>query len=98
MPCYKLGIRFERSDIVKRFLQSGRMGFYFAVLQAGRLQEGDPIERVRPSDHDVTIADVARLYTTERRNVDLLRRVVALDALGESWRAYFQRQLEKMTD
>ena len=26
MPCYKLGIRFGRTDIVKRFLQSGRMG------------------------------------------------------------------------
>jgi len=32
MPCFKLGIRFNRSDLVKRFLQSGRTGFYFAVL------------------------------------------------------------------
>jgi MOSC domain-containing protein YiiM len=26
MPCFKLGIRFNRSDMVKRFLQSGRTG------------------------------------------------------------------------
>ena len=28
MPCFKLGIRFNRPDMVKRFLQSGRTGFY----------------------------------------------------------------------
>src|SRR5229473_1003729 len=32
MPCYKLGIRFGRSDILRRFLDSGKSGFYFSVL------------------------------------------------------------------
>ena len=41
MPCFKLGIRFDRSDIVKRFLQSGRTGFYFAVLREGEVTAGD---------------------------------------------------------
>jgi MOSC domain-containing protein YiiM len=27
MPCFKLGLRFGRDDIVKRFLASGRTGF-----------------------------------------------------------------------
>jgi MOSC domain-containing protein YiiM len=31
MPCSKLGVRFQREDMVKRFLASGRSGFYFAV-------------------------------------------------------------------
>ena len=97
MPCYKLGIRFGRSDIVKRFLQSGRMGFYLAVAQEGQVQEGDSIERLKDSNQGVTVADIGRLYTTDRENVDLLRRVVALDGLGESWRRYFQRQLQNVS-
>ena len=40
MPCYKLGIRFGRSDIIKRFLASGRTGFYFAVLREGDVGAG----------------------------------------------------------
>ena len=44
MPCFKLGIRFNRSDMVKRFLQSGRTGFYFAVLKEGEVAAGDSIE------------------------------------------------------
>src|SRR5262249_3326376 len=30
MPCFKLGIRFQSEDIIKRFLASGRSGFYVA--------------------------------------------------------------------
>src|SRR6185436_7397576 len=44
MPCYKLGIRFGRPDIVKRFLASGRSGFYLAVLEEGRITAGGSIE------------------------------------------------------
>ena len=44
MPCFKLGIRFNRSDMVKRLLQSGRTGFYFAVLKEGEVAAGDSIE------------------------------------------------------
>ena len=97
MPCYKLGIRFERSDIVKRFLHRGRTGFYFSVVHEGFVQAGDSIERVTQSEQDITVADVSSLYTTDRENVALLRRVVALDALGESWRRHFLHQLEKVT-
>ena len=97
MPCYKLGIRFGRADIVKRFLNSQRSGFYFAVLREGRIQAGDAIAPVKKRRESITIADVVRLYATDRDNVELLRRVVTLDALGESWRAYFQRRLAKLT-
>src|SRR3989475_5271479 len=54
MPCYKLGIRFGRDDMVKRFLQSGRTGFYLAVLREGEAVSGAPIRFTRRSDHDVT--------------------------------------------
>jgi MOSC domain-containing protein YiiM len=44
MPCFKLGIRFGRPEIVKRFLRSGRTGVYLAVLQEGRVTAGDSME------------------------------------------------------
>jgi len=46
MPCLKLGIRFQRPDMVKRFLASRRTGFYFRVLKAGEVTSGDEIEPV----------------------------------------------------
>jgi MOSC domain-containing protein YiiM len=35
VPCFKLAAKFQRSDILDRFLESGRSGFYF-FRRAGR--------------------------------------------------------------
>jgi MOSC domain-containing protein YiiM len=60
LPCYKLGVRFDREDMVKRFLKSGRTGFYLAVLREGAVSRGDPIEFAGRDDHGVTVADYFR--------------------------------------
>jgi MOSC domain-containing protein YiiM len=98
MPCYKLGIKFGRSDIVKRFLASERTGFYFAVLQESEVGVGDPIELIEGNKHSVQVSDITRLYTREKHNVGLLRRAIAVEALPESWKSYFQHRLEKLTN
>jgi len=97
MPCYKLGIRFDRPDIVKRFLASERTGFYFAVLQEGEVGVDDPIELIEGSKRSVRVSDITRLYTREKHNVGLLRSAIKVAALPESWRSYFQHRLEKLT-
>ena len=98
MPCYKLGIKFGRSDIVKRFLASERTGFYFAVLQEGEVGVGDPIELIERSKDNLRVSNVTALYTHEKHNVGLLRRAIDVAALPESWRSYFQHRLAKLTD
>ena len=96
IPCYKLGIKFEREDIIKRFLVSGRTGFYFAVLEEGEVAAGDAISLVYRDEHEVTIADIVRLYREDKYNVELMRRVISVEALPEEWREYFQERLERV--
>ena len=91
LPCYKLGIRFGRPDIVKRFLASRRTGFYFRVLQEGEVGAGDTLELVSRDDNNITVADITQLYTHEQDNPELLYRAAQLEALPQSWRDYFQR-------
>jgi MOSC domain-containing protein YiiM len=97
MPCYKLGLKFGRPDIIKRFLQSERTGFYLAVLKEGEVGAGDEFEPLARDAHDVRVSDITRLYTREKHNETLLRRAIEVEALPESWRGYFQHQLEKLT-
>ena len=96
MPCYKLGIRFGRSDVVKRFLKSERTGLYFAVLQEGEVGAGDQIELIERGKGSVSVSDITRLYTSEKNNVELLRRATDLEALPEGWKSYFEDRLQKL--
>ena len=93
MPCFKLGIRFSRDDMVKRFLQSGRSGFYLAVLREGEVGAGDPIEVAQREAHGVTVADIVALYRGDADNEALLRRAVDVRSLPEAWRSHFRKRL-----
>jgi MOSC domain-containing protein YiiM len=93
MPCFKLNVRFQRSDMVKRFLRTGRSGFYLAVLQEGQVEAGDSIELVPTSQPAVTISEVAALYTTERGNQELMQRALQTPGMPQGWREWFREQL-----
>jgi MOSC domain-containing protein YiiM len=93
MPCYKLAIHFDRPDIVKRFLRSGRTGFYLAVLREGEVTAGDSIKLLARDEPGITVADVVNLYTADATNQDLLRRVSELPELPAGWRDYFRKRL-----
>jgi MOSC domain-containing protein YiiM len=95
LPCYKLGIKFGRADIIRRFLQSGRTGFYFAVMTEGFVEAGDEIELLSRDPNNITIADITRLYAFEKDDLETMRRAAKLEALSESWREYFEKQLRK---
>jgi MOSC domain-containing protein YiiM len=93
MPCFKLGIRFGRDDMVKRFLRSGRTGFYLAVLREGEVEAGDRVEFTLHDDRALSVADIAALYARDSDNQATLRRAADTPALPESWREYFRKRL-----
>jgi MOSC domain-containing protein YiiM len=95
MPCYKLGLKFRRPDIIKRFLASRRTGFYFAVMREGMVAAGDAIQLIGREQEEISVADITRLYAFEKDDVEGLRRAIEVEALPESWKGYFRHQLEK---
>ena len=96
MPCFKLGIRFQRPDMVKRFLVSRRTGFYFRVLKEGEVGSGDEIEFISREQEDVTVSDITSLYADKKPDQHLMRRAAQLASLPESWRSYFTHRADKM--
>ena len=95
LPCYKLGLKFGRPDIIKRFLASRRTGFYFTVGREGMVGAGDTIKLIGRAQEEITVADITRLYAFEKDDVKALRRAIEVEALPESWKSYFRHQLEK---
>lgn len=97
MPCYKLGIRFQSDDMVKRFLASGRSGFYFAVSREGEIRAGDRIKPIARDDNRLSISEIVRLYvakTYSEEDVTFIRRALRVVALPENWKTYFRNRLQ----
>lgn len=94
MPCFKLGIRFGRADMVKRFWQSGRSGIYFAVVEEGDVEAGDPIERIGEGPEAISVADVVRLYRGDETSAELLERAMRAPLSG-SWKAELRERAER---
>ncbi len=96
IPCYKLAAKFGRDDMIKRFLAARRPGFYLKVLQEGALRSGNPIELLDHNENRVTVADVARLYTSGPDNVGDLRRAAQVAHLLDNWPVRFRERIQKI--
>jgi MOSC domain-containing protein YiiM len=97
MPCYKLEAKFQRDDMIERFLRSGRSGFYFSVEQEGEVGVGDSFGLVSQNQAGITIAEMNRLFVREKYNQDLLQKAIATVSLPETWREYFLPRLKGRT-
>ena len=88
MPCYKLNVKFDRDDMTKRFLASGRHGFYFSVIEPGEVCRESKIEILERDANRVSVSDIVRLYLGQTSNPELLHRATSARSLPENWRAH----------
>lgn len=98
MPCYKLGIRFGSDDMVKRFLASGRTGFYVMVVREGEVGAGDEMKMTAWEANAVPVAEITRLYVAKRygeAEIGAVRRALRVAELPESWKEYFRERLRQ---
>jgi len=98
IPCVKLAMRMELAAFPKMFLASGKVGFYFRVLEEGELGAGDVIEWEHRAENSMTVRDVARLVTFDAEQADAARRAAGLSALSQEWRDRIAAALAKLED
>jgi MOSC domain-containing protein YiiM len=99
MPCYKLGVRFQIDDMVKRFLASGRLGYYVAVTREGEVGAGDEIQVIAQDPNAVPVSEIMRLYVAKKygdRDLDSMRKALQVPSLPDGWKDYFREILQQM--
>jgi MOSC domain-containing protein YiiM len=93
LPCFKLGIRFNRPDMVKRFHLSGRSGFYLSIVGEGDVGADDEVAHVTGAGESISVAQIFKLYTADDADPYLMQRATELPALSPSWRDHFRKRL-----
>ncbi len=95
-PCHKLEFRSGLPGFARRFVLSGRSGFYLRVLEEGEVGAGDPIERVRRDPVPLSIREVNDLAFAETDNdLEALDRAARTESLTLAWRKRFQQRLSR---
>jgi MOSC domain-containing protein YiiM len=95
LPCYKLGVRFQADDMVKKFLASRRIGFYVAVTREGSVAAGDEMIPVVQNASRISIADFLRLFLAKSfSDADRasLQELYALPSVPLDWKHYFHER------
>jgi len=98
MPCYKLGVRFGRMDVIRRFMTSGRPGIYFKILKEGEIKTGDKIKNIKRDKNNVTVKDIVSLYISKNHIdvIEMMRRAIKIRDLPEGWRYEFEQKIEQL--
>ena len=87
-PCWKLGVRFGDPRMLKRFAAARRPGAYLRIVEEGRLEAGDSVERVSRPDHDLSIEAFAHAYLSDHSQLPRL----LIPEVSEDWQQWVRER------
>lgn len=94
-PCWRLNERFGDATMARRVQDSGRTGWYYRVLEEGRVGPGDGFHLLERPHGDWALERILEVLYRDTLNVEALRQLTAISCLTESWRTLAQRRLER---
>ncbi|TVY05537.1 MOSC domain-containing protein [Paenibacillus cremeus] len=94
-PCFKLAVKHGVTDLPAQVQATGYTGYYFRVLQEGRVEAGQPFRLMERDALGVTVAEANRLKYHDKQDVEGVRKLLQVKALSASWRESFERRLEE---
>lgn len=80
-PCWKIEHRFGAKGMVARIVTTGRCGWYFRVLETGKVAAGDSLERIAIGAESWSVARVFRALVAGNATPDDLDSLAILPAL-----------------
>lgn len=97
LPCFKLIIKFGLDDIIKRFLKSGRSGFYVLVNKEGEVGAGDEFRLLSRDPNAVPVSEISRLYIAKQYTAEdraILDRIFKISSVPTDWKHHFRNRLQ----
>ncbi|MFB9275075.1 MOSC domain-containing protein [Cohnella cellulosilytica] len=95
-PCWKLAMKWGLDELPLLVTNSGATGFYFRVLETGEVRAGDELSLLQPHFDGVTVTEANRVMHRDRDDAAGIRRLLAVDALSESWTTTLTKRLNRL--
>ncbi|MCR9057419.1 MAG: MOSC domain-containing protein [Rhodobacteraceae bacterium] len=91
-PCWKLNLHTGNPAMAASFQKTGRTGWYFRVLETGKIVAGDDLRLVERPCPEWNLRDVILARFNPRLDPDIALALSRLDQLAEPWRASFAKK------
>lgn len=88
-PCFKLSQKHGVKDMPARVLNTGYSGFYFRVLEEGKVSADSPVTRLDSQASGITVLEVLRMMKDGRKDEQGLERMLEIDELASSLKSQF---------
>ena len=95
VTCYRVGIRMNEPRMPALLVAHHRPGFYFRVLQEGRVGARDEIVKVADGPEQITVAEMDALLYLPGHSREQLERALRIPALSKGWQGSFQAMLQQ---
>lgn len=93
IPCGKLEHRVGAKGFAKLYAERKRFGLYLRVLKEGEIKPGDTVSLVEKSPSGLGVIEAGELFLFKPKDVEGMRRALAVEGLGERWRATFEKRI-----
>jgi ferredoxin-NADP reductase/MOSC domain-containing protein YiiM len=93
VTCYRLGIRLNEPEMAALVVKHGRPGFYFRVLDEGKVAAGDEITQVASGPERMSVFEINSLLYMPGHPRDQLERALRIPALSAGWHRSFEALL-----
>jgi MOSC domain-containing protein YiiM len=97
IPCFKLGLAFNRDDMPRLFVENAATGIYFRVIETGSVASGDTVSLKQPHPAKLSVQRLFKAYfdnsLDESEKQAVMREALEIDALSIEWREKLEYRL-----
>ncbi|OBZ17366.1 MOSC domain-containing protein [Bacillus sp. FJAT-26390] len=95
-PCFKLGLRHQQPELPGHVQRNGYTGFYFRVLQEGKIKAGTTFAITHKHPARKSIAEANRVMYIDKEDVQGIRELLEVEELAASWQQQLGKRLAKL--
>lgn len=96
MPCVTINKQTQKQKLMKRMIDTGYTGYLCRVIEPGTIKHDDEVECVESGT--VSVYESHEAYYHDKENIELLKRVTAVDVLADRWKTRLEERLKRLLE
>lgn len=94
-PCWKISQKWDNKDFTKYIYESGETGWYYRVVQPGKIKQNDTVELVQRVNDKVSIKKASEILREPSRYPELCDYLLNLEVLSQAWKKSLEKRVER---